>query len=234
MNDQLSLPLGGAPADDIAEPIELPARLAFPLATDGGRPFDDDTFFFEPWWPGTHAYLRRAGSQLEMHVEHLSDPLVTFPELGSDIEGLAADGLIMEGTLMALDEEGRPDISLLRRRLSGASDGVAEGAFVASDLVNLEGRSLARRPFVERRRQLAGVMKDTEHRVVGRGLLGEGVTLAHAAASLGLAAISARRLDGRWKSGAAGDAWLRLPVTVTPASPTRPLMVLLEKLPLDG
>ena len=35
---------------------------------------------------------------------------------------------------------------------------LAEGAFVASDLPYLEGASLARKPFVERRRRLASVM----------------------------------------------------------------------------
>jgi hypothetical protein len=47
-----------------------------------------------------------------------------------------------------------------------------------------------------------------------------------------LAAISARRLDGRWRSGPAGDDWLRLRVAEPPAVPTRPFLVLLEKLPL--
>ena len=63
--------------------------------------------------------------------------------------------------------------------------------------------------------------------------MGEGRTLAHAVADLGLNAISARRLDAQWRSGPAGDAWLRLPVGETPAAPARPLLVLLERLPLD-
>jgi hypothetical protein len=51
-------------------------------------------------------------------------------------------------------------------------------------------------------------------------------------ASLGLAAISARRLDGRWHAGPAGDDWLRLRVTEPLTLPTRPFLVLLERLPL--
>jgi hypothetical protein len=63
-------------------------------------------------------------------------------------------------------------------------------------------------------------------------LVGEGVTLARAVASLGLAAISVRRLDGRWHPGNAGDDWLRLSVNEPLTLPTRPFLVLLEKLPL--
>jgi bifunctional non-homologous end joining protein LigD len=230
MDQQLPLPLERADGDS----PEVPARLAFPVATDGGSPFDDDERFFEPWWPGAHAFLKRVGAYVEVRTEHLSDPLAVFPELRSGLAGLGADGVIVEGTLLALDADGRPDPGLLRRRLTGAAhaDDFAEGAFVASDLPYLEGRSLARQPFVERRRRLTSVLPDAEHCVLGPGLVGEGLTLARAAASMGLSALSARRLGGRWRSGDVGDAWLRLRLTETPTVPTRPFLVLLEKLPL--
>jgi len=231
MNHQLPLPLD--PTDDETGPL-LPASLRFPVATDGGSPFDDDERYFEPWWPGTQAFLRRSGDRIELRTEHLSDPLVIFPELRTGLGGLGADGLIVEGALLALDADGRPDARLLRRRLTGVArpDSIAEGAFVATDLVYLEGRSLARKPFVERRRQLASVLPDSEHVVLSRGLVGEGVTLGLALSALGLDGISARRLDGQWHSGPAGDAWLHLRMTEKPVVPPRPFLVLLEKLPL--
>jgi ATP-dependent DNA ligase len=225
---QLDLPLG---ADGVA--AALPSRPAFAIPTDGGRPFDDEARFFEPWWPGAQAYLRRSGREIELRTAHLTDPLLTFPELASVAAGLKGDGLIVEGTLLALDQQGIPDERLLRQRLAGRPSPIAEGAFVASDLVYLEGRSLARKPFVERRRRLSGILRDGPHHVLSRGLVGEGRTLAHAVAGMGLDAISARRLDASWRSGPAGDAWLRLRVTETPTTPTRPLLVLLERLPLE-
>jgi bifunctional non-homologous end joining protein LigD len=230
MNQQLHLPIDGA-GD---ERPSLPARLAFPIASEGGRPFDDDAFFFEPWWPGTHAFLRRSGGTLEMRTEHLSDPLAIFPELRSSLEALNSDGIIIEGTLLALDDRGRPDASLLRRRLRGAGgpDVIAEGAFVASDLPYLDGQAQARKPFAERRRRLGRVMPTSDHCVLGPGLVGEGLTLARAVADMGIGALSARRLDGHWKAGPSGDAWLRLELRDRPATETRPFLVLLETLPL--
>ncbi|MFV2062809.1 MAG: hypothetical protein ACC726_04760 [Chloroflexota bacterium] len=233
MSQQLSLPLESAAVEPASR---LPARMALPVATEGGAPFDDGTRFFEPWWPGAHALLRRSGSHVEIHTEHLSDPLVAFPQLRHISRALAADGIVMEGTLMALDPQGRPDVRLLRRRLSGSSsaEDAAEGAFVACDLPYLEGRSLARQPFSQRRQALASILGDSPSCVLGPGLTGEGVTMGHAVAALGLDAISARRLDGRWRSGPVRDAWLRLAVSEMPQRPTRPFLVLLEKLPLDG
>lgn len=232
MTEQLTLALDGAGhrAD-----LALPARLTLPSATEAGAPFDDDGRIFEPWWPGAHAFVRRLGDTLQIQTEHLIDPLAAFPELVDLGAAIAADGVIVEGTLLALDGEGRPDPLLLRQRLAGSDIGgpLVEGAFVASDMPYLEGRSLARTPYAERRRALTSVLRPSRSCVLGPGLVGEGVTMAHAASGLGLAAISARRLDGLWKAGPAGDAWLRLPVSDVPDVPTRPFLVLLEKLPLD-
>ncbi|MFO7531236.1 MAG: hypothetical protein R6W93_02155 [Candidatus Limnocylindrales bacterium] len=217
------------------EPELTAPSLPFPLVADGGPPFDDDERFFEPWWPGTPAFLRREGDHLEMRTQHLCDPLQGFPELHSLLSSLAAERLIIEGTLLALDRDGRPDAALLRRRLSGrrAPEDPAEGAFVAADLPWLEGRSLAHEPFVERRRRLAQLLADSPHGVLGRGVVGEGRMLARAAARMGLLAISARRLDARWGSGRVGDQRLRLTVEEQPIGPTRPFLVLIERLPLE-
>jgi bifunctional non-homologous end joining protein LigD len=231
MSHQLSLRLDDAVGQH--RPA-LPSRLGFPVATEGGGPFDDDERWFEPWWPGAHAFLCRAGEHAELRTEHLGDPLAAFPELRPVAAGLLADGVIVEGTLLALDAEGRPDLSLLRRHLTGATAATdkVEGAFVASDLAYLDGRPLAKQEFLERRRKLASVLPDSGPCALSRGLVGEGVTLGRAVASLGLGAISARRLDGLWHPGRAGDDWLRLRVIDPPTLPTRPFLVLLEKLPL--
>jgi bifunctional non-homologous end joining protein LigD len=230
MSQQLSLELD-ASGDPSMSP--LPSRLPFAVATDGGVPFDDAARFFEPWWPGAQAYLRREGGTLELRTEHFSDPFTAFPELADGIGPLSADGLIIEGTLLALDADGRPDAQLLRRRLDGDDQEPGQGAFVASDLIYLEGAPLARQPYLERRRQLSAIVTDSDHCVVGRGLAAEGSMLARAVVSLGLSAISARRLDAPWRAGRAGDAWLRLTATDAPARPTRPFLVLLERLPLE-
>jgi bifunctional non-homologous end joining protein LigD len=230
MNQQLHLPIDDA-GDDVPA---LPARLDFPRATDGGRPFDDEAFFFEPWWPGTPAFLRREHGRIVLRTEHLADPLAIFPALRASLAQLAPEGVIVEGTLLALDAAGRPDAGLLRRCLSGVTypADIADGAFVASDLPYLEGRSLARKPFVERRRRLAAIMPRSDHCVVGPGLVGEGLTLARAVTDMGIGALSARRLDRGWRAGAAGDAWLRLRVHEQPTTETRPFLVLLKTLPL--
>ncbi len=227
--DQLRLVLDGA----VDPGTLLPEHIAPMIASAGEAPFDDEDYFFEPWWPGARAFAFATGGRLRLQTDHLADPLATFPELQVIGTQLQADGVVLAGTLLVLDEQGRPDADLLRRRLADPATGGGEAAFVASDLLWVDGQRLTERPFRERHVRLGEVLRDGRLCVVTRGLRGEGVTLAAAVAAMGLSAISARCLSGPYRPGDAGDDWQRLPVIETPAPVTRPLLVLLNRLPLD-
>lgn len=203
------------------------------LASSGATPFDDEGYFFEPWWPGARAFAFAEAGRLRIHTDHLADPLSTFPELDVMRSQLEADGVVLDGTLLVLDDEGRPDAELLRRRLADPAASGGEAAFVASDLLWADGRPLTDKPFMERHSRLGSVLHDGRLSVVSRGLRGEGAMLAEAVASMGLSAISARCLTSPYRPGNAGDDWLLLPVMGTPAAETRPLLVLLNRLPLE-
>jgi len=226
---QLALPL-----EPDAGAERLPARIQPMRASSADAPFDDDDYFFEPWWPGARTFAFVDGGRLRLQTEHLGNPLGTFPELGVIASQLLADGVVLDGTLLVLDAEGRPDSDLLRRRLAEAGALGGTGAFVASDLLWVDGAPIVEQPFERRRQRLGAVLRDGDLCVASRGLRGEGITLASAVASMGIEAVSARCMDGRWRPGDAGDDWLRLPVNDTPASETRPLLVLLQRLPLDA
>jgi len=226
--DQLALPFEPESATSAIPRVVVPMQ-----PSDGGAVFDDEGYFFEPWWPGTPGFAFLEGGKLRLQVAHLADPLDAFPELrviGSQVSG---DGLALDGTLLVLDDAGRPDADLLRRRLGGEGSAGGCGAFVASDLLWSMGRPITGLPFEQRRRRLFATLRDGDRCVVSRGLRGEGSTLAAAVASMGLDTISARRLDAAWHPGDAGDDWLRLAVSETPAPERRPLLVLLQRLPLE-
>lgn len=209
----------------------LPARVAPMQPSPGFAPFDDDAYLFEPWWPGVRALAWVEGGVLgRLQAEGLADALAAFGELAEELpERLMDDGVILDGWLLALDEGGWLDSELLRRRLAG--DRLAgRPAFVASDLLAAGGVSWTRRPFAARRRHLESILRDGDRCVVSHAMVGEGTLLAEALARFGLEAISARRLDARHRAGAAGEAWLRVPVA--PAlSPERPRLALIQRLP---
>jgi ATP-dependent DNA ligase len=108
---------------------------------------------------------------------------------------------------------------------------VGSAALVASDLLYLEGASLAARPFGERRGELAALLAPSPWCLAGRGFVGDGTTVAEALGALGFRALSARRLDAPLRTGPAGDAWYRVPVVATPRE-LPPMLAVFRRLPL--
>lgn len=217
---------------DPSDRRRLPARLRPMLPEQGDAPFDDRDWFFEPWWPGASALAYVEDFGVRLQIEHLADPLAAFPELvemGADFHN---DQLVVEGTLLVLDDEGRPDHDLLRRRLGEPGSREGTPAFVASDLLYDLGEPLLELPFFKRRERLAAVLSDTNRCVVSRGVRGEGTTMAEAIMALGLTEISARLLTARYRAGVRDVSWLRVPVIEAPAAATRPLLTLLQRLPI--
>jgi bifunctional non-homologous end joining protein LigD len=210
----------------------LPERLRPMLPIDGDRPFDDADWFFEPWWRGASTLAYVEDGRIRLQTEHLADPLEAFPELVSIAAQFRDDGLIVEGALLVLDDDGRPDADLLRGRLAGQPQLGGEPALVASDLLYASGQSQIDLPFEERRARLARVLVDGDHCVVSRGIRGEGTTLAEAVGPMGVTEISARLLAGTYRPGARDDSWLRIPIEPLPATTTRPLLAVLQRLPL--
>ena len=224
--DQLDLSIPTAPGAS-----RLPARVTPMQATPGIAPFDDPAYLFEPWWPGVRAlaWVER-GRLARLQAEGLADALTAFAELADELpERLMADAVILDGWLLVLDEDGWLDTGLLRRRLAG-DERAGRPGFVASDLLWTDGAAWGRRPFAARRTQLESVLLDGDRCVVSHALRGEGTLLAEALARFGLDALSARRLDARYRTGPAGESWLRVPIAPAP-SIERPRLALIQRLP---
>ncbi len=237
--DQLTLRLGDTePATPGAAPRPTGAagkprrfRPMEPLIGDG--PFDDPSYRFEPWWPGTRILISVAGGSVRLEARHLADPMTAFPEL-RDIAGLLPAGgpHVLDGALLVLDADGRPDSDLLRERLSWPEVRDGTPAFVASDVLMTAGADITGLPFRARLERLTDMLREADWCMVARGYVGDGMAVAAALESMGLTAMSARHLDSRYHAGPSRGAWLRLPLQ--PADPPAhpPSLALIQRLGL--
>ncbi len=156
MADQLSLRLE---ADRLPDLPDLRPMLPRPLPA----PFDSDEHLFEPWWGGERALVSigpadTAGSgEIVIRDAAGRDISALLPELAGLAVRVAARSAILDGELVVVDASGRADAAELTRRLAGETGRPA--AFLAFDLLHLDGRSLLSQPLVRRREALRRVLR---------------------------------------------------------------------------
>jgi bifunctional non-homologous end joining protein LigD len=241
MADQLSLRLE---ADQLPELPDLRPMLPRPLPA----PFDSDEHLFEPWWGGERALVSigpadTAGAG-EVRIRDAAghDITAALPELAGLAVRVAARSAILDGELVVVDAAGRADAAELTRRLAGGTGRTA--AFLAFDLLHLDGRSLLSQPLVRRREALRRVLRPGDEVVAVPAIETEGIALFEAAVAQGIAGILARQRSSPYLPGVRSRLWrfvAATPVEGTvadasievPGAAAAPVLALISRLPLD-
>src|SRR5436190_8542402 len=204
MADQLSLHLE---ADQLPDLPDLRPMLPRPLPA----PFDSDEHLFEPWWGGERALVMigpadAAGSGEVRIVDGGGrDLTVALPELAGLAVRVAARSAILDGELVVVDAAGRADRAELARRLAGEAGRPV--AFLAFDLLHVDGRSLLSQPLVRRREALRRVLRPGDEVVAVPAIATEGIALFEAAAPQGIGGILGRQRSGPYLPGVRSRLW---------------------------
>ena len=245
MADQLSLRLD---ADQLPELPDLRPMLPRPLP----GPFDSDDHLFEPWWGGERALVMIGPSDLPgmgavrivgADGRDLTDAL---PELAGLAVRVAARSAILDGELVVVDASGRADAAELGRRIAGEAGRPA--AFLAFDLLHLDGRSLLSQPLIRRREALRRVLRPGDEVVAVPAIATEGIALFEAAVAQGIAGVLARQRGSPYLPGVRSRLWRYVAATPatgatagtapdagTPAeaAASAPVLALISRLPLE-
>ncbi len=204
MADQLSLRLE---ADRLPDLPDL--RPMLPRALP--EPFDSEAHLFEPWWGGERALVMIGPADIpgagEVRIIDATGADLTsaFPELAGLAVRLAARSAVLDGELVVVDASGRADAPELARRLSGKAG--APAAFLAFDLLHLDGRSLLSHPLVRRREALKRVLRPGDEVVAVPAIATEGIALYEAAVAQGIAGILARQRASPYLPGVRSRLW---------------------------
>ncbi len=113
------------------------------------RPFDSADHIFEPKWDGIRAVVFVEDTGLRIQTRNLNDVTGRFPELASLPKSLAADGVVLDGEIVCLDEEGRPSFSRIQQRFQRTPpyDESNSGAtFVGFDILYVNSDSVMDTP----------------------------------------------------------------------------------------
>ena len=216
MTDQLSLRL------ETALP-RLPDRLRPMLARPATAPFDSADHLFEPSWGGLRALVfvgpaaERGTGEVRIDDVDGTDVGKRLPELAGLAVRVDARSAVLDGELVAVDGRGRADPSELAARITGR-DG-RPVAFLAFDLLHLDGRTLLGWPLERRRRELRRVLHAGDEVVAVPAITGEGRALWDAAVTQGIAGVMARQRSSPYLSGVRSRLWRFIPADASGGGP---------------
>ena len=136
-----------------------PPGIAPMLAGSSGMPRNTTDWVFEPKWDGVRAITRVWGGRVALTSRLGNDVTAGYPELAALGPALGAHAAVVDGEIVAFDDQGRPSFERLQSRMhvrhpSAALVAQVPVLYVIFDLLWLDGRWLTNETFLERRRFL--------------------------------------------------------------------------------
>jgi bifunctional non-homologous end joining protein LigD len=117
---------------------------------------DGDDWIFEVKFDGYRAISAVRGEKARIFTRGGLDWTSHFPSVARALSRLDLDGALLDGEIVAIDEQGRNDFGALQNALNTS----ASLSYFVFDLLELEGKSLRRLPLVERKEKLRDVLGD--------------------------------------------------------------------------
>jgi bifunctional non-homologous end joining protein LigD len=132
-----------------------------------------------------------------------------FPEIAEAIKALPARECVIDGEVVALDEEGRSSFQLLQaREMEGRKTPVY---FYAFDLLQLDGKSLVSLPLEARKNVLEKLCADARDPIRYSGAIGgDAKRLLEEVKRRGLEGIIGKQRNSVYEPGRRSGAWIKL------------------------
>jgi bifunctional non-homologous end joining protein LigD len=184
------------------------------LASSGLEAAPATAWAFEPKLDGWRVLVYIDG-HLMVRTCNGHNVTASVPELEPMAAALEGRSVVLDGELVA--RQGRPfDFYGLAPRLSArAPASVARRrarmpvTFAACDVLYLDGETVTRLPYVERRSLLEGLKLTGPAWCTVLSVIGDGPELMAACGQLGLEGLVAKRLDSTYRAGARSKDWVK-------------------------
>jgi bifunctional non-homologous end joining protein LigD len=195
----------------------MPDRIAPMLARSGNLPRDEEAYGFEVKWDGIRTVLFCDHGHLTLQGRNFTDFTPRYPEVRELARELGARRLVLDGEVVAFDDEGRPSFERLQTRMHLASDSAVRRrmrdtpvTYVIFDLLYLDGHSTMPLAYEDRRRVLDALALEGPAWRTPAYHRGEGAALLEATRELGLEGVLAKRLDCPYEPGRRSSGWIKV------------------------
>jgi bifunctional non-homologous end joining protein LigD len=211
-----------APADPSA--IEGAAQTAMPktispmLACLTATLPKGSDWLYEVKWDGYRALCFLENGKLRMSSRRNNPMEKQFPEVASALaDAIKAESAIIDGEIVAFDDNGVPSFQLLQNRTGFRRSAVNTGkpsalCFFAFDLLYLNGYDLRKASLIDRRQLLSSLIHPSEVVRYSEHFVGNGEELLDAVRQKGLEGIVAKQANSRYEEKRS-SSWMKLKVT---------------------
>lgn len=185
------------------------------LAITAARPFSDPAWAFELKYDGYRLIARKHDDdRVTLRSRNGTDYTDAVPEVRHAIAHLAVDSVTLDGELVALDDDGRPDFEALGQRLADTrrfdrADLHTPLTYLAFDVLDVDGHDLRGHALATRKHALGLIIGDRGPARFVDHVDEHGEALFAAAREAGLEGVMAKRLDSPYRSGRRDD-WAKI------------------------
>jgi bifunctional non-homologous end joining protein LigD len=196
----------------------MPTAIHPMLATPVDQPFDGPEWLFEIKWDGYRAVAFLQDGKARLVSRNQNDLTARYPELKDLAQSVKARTAILDGEVVALDDQGRPSFSLMQQR-TGFRPGGRRGPvnadvpvlYYAFDLLYLDGYDLRRVPLEDRKRKLASALVPGDSLRYSDHYERQGKALFEIARQKGLEGILAKKRDSIYQESRSRE-WLKIKI----------------------
>jgi bifunctional non-homologous end joining protein LigD len=198
---------------------EMPRVIHPMLATLTDHAFSSEEWLYEIKFDGYRAVAFIDDGEVRLISRNQNEMTSLYPELQVLPKVVRGKRVVLDGEVVALDEQGRPSFSLMQQR-AGIRSGVKRTRpnseipvlYYVFDLLYLDGYNLMRVNLEERKEVLRSVITENEVLRFSEHFVGEGEKLYEAAKEKGLEGIVAKRRTGCYVQKRSSD-WLKMKIT---------------------
>ncbi len=199
--------------------MQPPTHVAPMLATAGPLPAqcEQEAFTFEFKWDGIRAILHWDGAAVRLETRNLRDVTVAYPELGALGTVLGHEPVVLDGEIVAFDEQGLPSFQRLQERMHvgdrrTATDkaGRVPASWLAFDVLHVGQRSTLALPWTERRHILEALALAGPSWATPPSFPGAGEDTLAAARLRGMEGVVAKRLSSTYVPGTRSRDWVKV------------------------
>lgn len=195
---------------------------AFPLSLAKlvEKPVEGDKWLFEIKYDGVRALAIRERGHTRLYGRSGAEITRRYPELALAFDALPLGRFVLDGEIVALDDDGRPSFQQLQRRMhaEGREAGRLSRAipvhYFAFDLLALGDFDLRGLALEVRKKMLARLIRGEGRLRYCDHYLGRGKDFFEAAAKAGLEGIVAKRRDSPYR-GRRSEDWLKIKCPLT-------------------